>query len=70
MTWGGIWTDMTIEQVLMRAMNTSGGLTRGRRITESVVSRLLLGLPRCSEITQHFEIFVTSLIPLVNNTLN
>ena len=48
---------MTIEQVLMRAMKTSGGLTRGHGITESVVSRWVLGMPGCSEITQHFETF-------------
>jgi len=41
----------------MRAMKTSGGFTRGRGITESVVSRFVLGMPGCSEITQHFEIF-------------
>ncbi|XP_028418322.1 uncharacterized protein LOC114543611 [Dendronephthya gigantea] len=55
--WAGVWTDMTIEQVLMRAMKTSGGLTRGRGMTESVVSRWVLGMPGCSEITQHFEAF-------------
>ena len=44
---------MTIEPVLMRAIKTSGGLTRGRVITESVVSRWVLGMPGCSEITQH-----------------
>ncbi|GBP73891.1 hypothetical protein EVAR_82720_1 [Eumeta japonica] len=25
--WSGVWTDMTIEQVLMRSMKTQGGLT-------------------------------------------
>jgi len=27
--WGGLSTDLAIEQVLMRSMKTSGGLTRG-----------------------------------------
>ena len=27
--WCGIWTDISIEQVLMRSLKTSGGLTRG-----------------------------------------
>ena len=31
--WSGVWSDMIIEQVLMRAMKVSGGLTRGRGIT-------------------------------------
>ena len=55
--WAGVWTDMTIERVLMRAMKTSRGLTRGRGMTESVVSRWVLGMPGCTEITQHFEAF-------------
>ena len=55
--WAGVWTDMTIEQVLMRAMKTSGGLTRGRGMAESIVSLWVLGMPGCSEITQHFEAF-------------
>ena len=35
--WCGIWTDMTIEQVLMRSLKTSGGLTRGRGISASTI---------------------------------
>ena len=34
--WAGLWTDLTIEQVLMRSIKSSGGITRGRGITESV----------------------------------
>ena len=63
MTWGGIWTDMTIEQVLIRAIKTSGGLARGRVITESVVSRCVLGMPGCSEITQHWNILWRVMVP-------
>ena len=33
--WCGMWTDMTIEQVLIRSLKTSGGLTRGRGISPS-----------------------------------
>lgn len=32
--WDGIWTDMIIEQCLMRSLKTSGGLTRGRGVSE------------------------------------
>jgi len=35
--WAGVWSDMTIEQVLMRSMKTNGGLTRGRGLTDSVM---------------------------------
>ena len=34
--WSGLWTDLIIEQVMMRSLKTSGGITRGRGITESV----------------------------------
>ena len=33
-TWAGLSTDLMIEQVLMRSLKTSGGLTRGRGMTE------------------------------------
>ena len=33
--WSGVWTDMSIEQTLMRFSKSVGGLTRGRLITES-----------------------------------
>ena len=34
--WAGLWTDLTIKQVLMRSIKSRGGLTRGRGVTESV----------------------------------
>lgn len=27
--WSGVWSDMTIEQTLMRSMKATGGLTHG-----------------------------------------
>ncbi len=32
--WAGLSSDLIIEQVLMRSLKTSGGLTRGRGMTE------------------------------------
>ena len=32
----GLWTDLTIEQVMMRSIKSRGGLTRGQGVTESV----------------------------------
>ena len=32
--WSGLWTDLTIEQVLMRSLKTHGGLTRGRGMSK------------------------------------
>jgi len=37
--WSGIFSDMTIEQTLMRRMSSLGGLTRGRGVQESVVQK-------------------------------
>ena len=34
--WAGFWTDLVIEQYLMRTAKNRGGLTRGRGMTESV----------------------------------
>lgn len=48
--WGGLSTDLAIEQTLMRTTKTSGGLTRGRGIDESQRAQWLLALPACSEI--------------------
>lgn len=36
--WSGLWTDLCIEQILMRSMKARGGLTRGGGMTESVLS--------------------------------
>ena len=35
--WNGIWTDLSIEQVLMRSLKSRGGLIHGRGMTDSVV---------------------------------
>ena len=32
----GLWTDLTMEQVLMVSMKSRGGLTHGRGLTDSV----------------------------------
>jgi hypothetical protein len=53
--WAGIWTDMTIEQVLMRAMKTQGGVTRGRGLTDSVLNRWTQTMPACVELSSKFE---------------
>ena len=34
--WAGLWTDLIIEQCLMRSLKSRGGISRGRGITESV----------------------------------
>lgn len=39
------WTDMCIEQCLMRPMKSIGGLTHGRSIPDSTLSKWILGTP-------------------------
>ena len=34
--WSGIWTDLIIEQLMVRSLKTSGGIIRGRGATESI----------------------------------
>ena len=53
--WAGLSTDLVIEQVLMRSLKTSGGLTRGRGLTE--VQRLvwLFSMPACAEINEAMQ---------------
>ena len=34
--WAGLWPDLTIEQVMMRALKSRGGLTSGSGFTKSV----------------------------------
>ena len=48
--WAGLSNDLVIEQVLMRSLKTTGGLTRGRGMTET--QRLVWCLARhaCAEV--------------------
>ena len=50
--WAGLSIDLVIEQVLMGSLKTSGGLTRGRGLTEQQRLIWLLSMPACAE-TNH-----------------
>ena len=50
--WAGLPSDLIIEQVLMRSLKTSGGLTRGRGMTEHQRLLWLLSRPACAEVNQ------------------
>ena len=50
--WGGLSTDLVIEQVLMRSLKTSSGLTRGRGMTERQRVIWLLSMPACTEMSR------------------
>ena len=48
--WTGIWTDLAIEQTMMRSIKSRGGLTGGRGMTESVRHLWALSLSQMAEI--------------------
>ena len=47
--WSGIWTDLAIEQVLMRSLKTRGGLTRRRGMTENVILTWVHTMHTCAQ---------------------
>jgi hypothetical protein len=55
--WAGLSTDLAIEQCLMRALKTRGGLTRGRGITETQRLIWVLSTPACAEINSAMQDF-------------
>ena len=50
--WAGLWSDLTIEQTLMRSIKTRGGLTRGRGMNEDVRHLWVLSLSDSAIIHQ------------------
>jgi hypothetical protein len=50
--WAGLWSDLIIEQVLMSAVKSRGGLSRGRGMTDSVISTWCLTMHRLAAIHQ------------------
>ena len=53
--WGGLSTDLVIEQVLMRSIKSTGGLTRGRGLGSSQRTLWLLSMPACSEVHEAMQ---------------
>ena len=49
--WAGISSDSTIEQTLMRGAKTSGGLTRGRGITELERAKWVFCMQACAQVS-------------------
>lgn len=56
--WSGTGTDMCIEQCIMRPIKSVGGLTHGRGITESTISKWILGTPFFIKINENLEDFL------------
>lgn len=55
--WCGTWSDMAIEQTLMKSMKTSGGLTHGRGLTAAVVTRWTQEMTALHNVCQEIERF-------------
>ena len=49
-SWAGLWSDLVIEQTLMRSAKSRDGLTRGRGMTESVRHMWVLSLNHSAAI--------------------
>lgn len=50
--WTGIYSDLYIEQVLMRNIKAVGGLTRGREFEQSTSLIWLMSTPACGEVNR------------------
>ena len=55
--WAGVRSDLTIEQVLMRAIKTSGGLTGRRGLYDSTVARWIKSLPLTIPLCNNLDNF-------------
>ena len=53
--WAGLSTDLMIEQVLMRSVKTSGGLTRGRGMTETQRLLWVMSMSACAEVNRALQ---------------
>ena len=49
--WAGLSKDLMIEQVLMKSLKTSGGLTRGTGLKENQRTLWLLSMPVCAQVS-------------------
>ena len=57
--WAGLSTDLVIEQVLMRSLKSTGGLTRGRGMEETQRLTWLLSRPVCAEVNHALQEFTS-----------
>ena len=55
--WGGLSSDLIIEQVLMRSVKSVGGMTRGRGMSEAQRSQWLLSMPACADMNNAMQDF-------------
>jgi len=53
----GTWSDIVIEQTLMKCMKTEGGVSRGRSTQESVLCKWIYGMHAMNTICEGIEKF-------------
>ena len=53
--WAGLSMDLAIEQVLMRSVKSTGGLTRGQGMGEAQRTQWLLVMPVCAEYNNDMQ---------------
>ena len=64
--WGGLWTDLMIEQCMMRSLKSRGGLTRGREMTDTVRLTWIHSMHACVDVHDSMTQLIYN-IKLVSN---
>lgn len=68
--WSGIWSDMAIEQTLMRSMKSLDGLTHGRGIYDCVLNLWTLGMVYLHNVCNEIENFTSGLSSTTEQRVN
>ena len=53
--WAGLWSDLVIEQFMIRSIKNRGGLTRGRGMAESTRDLWVGTMHKCGEVHYTME---------------
>lgn len=53
--WGGVWSDLCIEQTLMKNAKSSGGLAHGALRDHNVVKTWMMTVPHTSEVSDRMR---------------
>lgn len=71
--WAGLSTDLVIEQVLMRSVKTTGGMTPGKGMSKYQRAQWLLSMPACAamkSLCKHFEGLISILAHNIKKLVN
>lgn len=56
-SWSAIWSDITIEQTLVRYLNSTGRLSYGRGISDTTLNKWIATIPTVTTVTHQVEQF-------------